>query len=83
MVIDFEKPSCYLRSMTLKAPKSFELTIPSRLEEMEAVHDLIDRLASVRAWNEDEALRDGKIGLGQKESTNLTWCEYFAAGART
>src|SRR5215813_8003284 len=27
--------------MTLKKPRSFELTIPSRLEEMEAVHDLI------------------------------------------
>ena len=27
--------------MTLKAPRSFELTIPSRLEEMEAVHALI------------------------------------------
>lgn len=27
--------------MTLKKPRSFELTIPSRLEEMEAVHELI------------------------------------------
>lgn len=27
--------------MTLKGPRSFELTIPSRLEEMEAVHALI------------------------------------------
>jgi serine/threonine-protein kinase RsbW len=27
--------------MTFKQPRSFELTIPSRLEEMEAVHDLI------------------------------------------
>jgi serine/threonine-protein kinase RsbW len=27
--------------MTLKGPRSFELTIPSRLEEMEAVHELI------------------------------------------
>lgn len=27
--------------MTLKAPRSFELTIPSRLEEMQAVHALI------------------------------------------
>jgi serine/threonine-protein kinase RsbW len=27
--------------MTLKEPRSFELTIPSRLEEMEAVHALI------------------------------------------
>ena len=28
--------------MTLKAPKSFDLTIPSRLDEMEAVHSLIE-----------------------------------------
>jgi serine/threonine-protein kinase RsbW len=48
MVIDFEKPSCYLRSMTFKAPRSFELTIPSRLEEMEAVHELI--AAAVREY---------------------------------
>ena len=41
MAIDFEKPSCYLRSMTFNSPRSFELTIPSRLEEMEAVHKLI------------------------------------------
>jgi serine/threonine-protein kinase RsbW len=27
--------------MTFKAPRSFELTIPSRLEEMQAVHELI------------------------------------------
>ena len=27
--------------MTFKTPRSFELTIPSRLEEMEAVHQLI------------------------------------------
>jgi len=41
MVIDFEKPSCYLKSMTYKQPRNFELTIPSRLEEMTAVHDLV------------------------------------------
>ena len=34
--------------MTLKAPRSFELTIPSRLEEMEAVHKLI--AAAVREY---------------------------------
>jgi serine/threonine-protein kinase RsbW len=34
--------------MTLKAPRSFELTIPSRLEEMEAVHELI--AAAVREY---------------------------------
>ena len=28
--------------MTLKEPRSFELTIPSRLEEMEAVHTMTD-----------------------------------------
>ena len=43
MVIDFEKPSCYLGAMTIKGPRSFELTIPSRLEEMEAVHELIEQ----------------------------------------
>ena len=41
MVIDFEKPSCYLGSMTFKQPRNFELTILSRLEEMTAVHELI------------------------------------------
>jgi serine/threonine-protein kinase RsbW len=34
--------------MTFKAPRSFELTIPSRLEEMEAVHELI--AAAVREY---------------------------------
>ena len=29
--------------MSLKAPRTFELTIPSRLEEMEAVHALIEQ----------------------------------------
>jgi serine/threonine-protein kinase RsbW len=29
--------------MTLQSPKSFELTIPSRLEEMESVHRLIEQ----------------------------------------
>jgi serine/threonine-protein kinase RsbW len=42
MVIDFEKPTCYLGSMTYNGPRSFELSIPSRLEEMEAVHELIE-----------------------------------------
>src|SRR6202008_3232013 len=40
-VIDFAKSSCYQGSMTLRRRRSFELTIPSRLEEMEAVHALI------------------------------------------
>jgi serine/threonine-protein kinase RsbW len=43
MVIDFEKPSCYQESMSLKEPRRFELTIPSRLEEMEAVHRVIQQ----------------------------------------
>jgi len=34
--------------MTFKAPRRFELTIPSRLEEMEAVHELI--AAAVREY---------------------------------
>ena len=37
----FEKTSCYLGSMTSNERRSFELTISSRLEEMEAVHTLI------------------------------------------
>ena len=43
MVIDFEKPSSYQGSMSLKEPRRFELTIPSRLEEMEAVHRVIQQ----------------------------------------
>jgi serine/threonine-protein kinase RsbW len=49
MVIDFEKPPCYLGSMSSKGPRSFELTIPSRLEEMEAVHALI--AAAITEYN--------------------------------
>src|SRR5262245_66285499 len=41
--LTLKKPSCYLRSMTFKAPRSFELTIPSRLEEMQAVHELVGK----------------------------------------
>ena len=37
--------------MTLQAPRSFALTIPSRLEEMQAVHELIR-----------EAVREYKLG---------------------
>src|SRR6478672_3639982 len=39
--LTLKNSSCYLGSMTFKQPRSFELTIPSRLEEMEAVHELI------------------------------------------
>src|SRR5688500_16726130 len=31
--------------MTLKARRTFELTIPSRLEELDAVHDLVEQAA--------------------------------------
>ncbi len=39
--LTLKNSSCYLGSMTFKQPRSFALTIPSRLEEMEAVHELI------------------------------------------
>jgi serine/threonine-protein kinase RsbW len=55
MVIDFEKPSCYLGSMTLKKPRSFELTISSRLEEMQAVHELIGEAVSEYRLSDDLA----------------------------
>jgi serine/threonine-protein kinase RsbW len=55
MVIDFEKPSCYLGAMTFKQPRSFELTIPSRLEEMEAVHDLIGQAVREYRLSDDLA----------------------------
>jgi serine/threonine-protein kinase RsbW len=41
--LTLKNPSCYLGSMTFKAPRSFELTIPSRLEEMQAVHELVGK----------------------------------------
>ena len=39
--LTLKNSSCYLGSMTSKQPRSFELTIPSRLEEMQAVHELV------------------------------------------
>src|SRR5262245_15420272 len=39
--LTLKNSSCYLGSMTFNQPRSFELTIPSRLEEMQAVHELI------------------------------------------
>jgi serine/threonine-protein kinase RsbW len=39
--LTLKNSSCYLGSMTSKMPRSFELTIPSRLEEMQAVHELV------------------------------------------
>jgi serine/threonine-protein kinase RsbW len=55
MVIDFEKPSCYLGSMSLKEPRRFELTIPSRLEEMEAVHRVIQQAISEYSLSDELA----------------------------
>ena len=54
MVIDFEKPSCYQGSMSLK-PRSFQLTIPSRLEEMETVHRLVQQAITEYQLNDDMA----------------------------
>ena len=41
--------------MTLKPLQSFELTIPSKLEELEAVHTLIDQASKAFNLNEDMA----------------------------
>ena len=41
--------------MTLKLPKSFELTIPSRLEELEAVHRLVEQASREFRLTEDIA----------------------------
>lgn len=54
MVIDFEKPSCYQGSMSSK-PRSFQLTIPSRLEEMETVHRLVQQAITEYELNDDMA----------------------------
>jgi serine/threonine-protein kinase RsbW len=54
MVIDFEKPSCYLGSMSLK-PRSFHLTIASRLEEMETVHQLVQEAVKEYKLSDDLA----------------------------
>jgi serine/threonine-protein kinase RsbW len=40
--------------MTFKPPRSFELTIPSRLEEMHAVHDLIG--AAIKEYDLNDEL---------------------------
>jgi serine/threonine-protein kinase RsbW len=39
--------------MALKSPKTFELTIPSRLEEMDAVHSLVEQASKEFRLNED------------------------------
>lgn len=41
--------------MTLKAPRTFELTIPSRLEELEAVQKLIGKASTAFGLTEDMA----------------------------
>jgi len=41
--------------MTLNLPKSFELTIPSRLEELEAVHRLVEQASREFKLTEDIA----------------------------
>src|SRR5262245_26532502 len=41
--------------MTLKAPKTFTLTIPSRLEALDAVHLLLEQAAQEYALNEEIA----------------------------
>jgi serine/threonine-protein kinase RsbW len=41
--------------MTLKSPKTFELTIPSRLEELEAVQKLIGEATAAFGLSEDIA----------------------------
>jgi serine/threonine-protein kinase RsbW len=55
MRLTIEKPSCYLESMTLKSPKTFELTIPSKLEELEAVTKLIAEATAAFGLGEDVA----------------------------
>jgi serine/threonine-protein kinase RsbW len=41
--------------MTFKQPRSFELTIPSRLEEMRAVHELIGQVVTEYRLTDDLA----------------------------
>ena len=41
--------------MTFKPPRSFELTIPSRLEEMQAVHELIGQAVKEYELNDELA----------------------------
>src|ERR1700746_925855 len=55
MVIDFEKPSCYQGLMSLNGPRNFELTIPSRLEEVEGVHHPIEQAVKEYKLNDELA----------------------------
>jgi serine/threonine-protein kinase RsbW len=54
MGIDFEKPSCYQGLMSLQ-PRSFQLTVPSRLEEMETVHQLVQQAITEYKLTDDLA----------------------------
>jgi len=53
--LTLKNPSCYLGSMTFKGPRSFELTIPSRLEEMQAVHELVGKAVKEYKLNDELA----------------------------
>src|SRR5947208_1129030 len=53
--IDFIKSLMLLTVMPLKDPRSFELTVPSRLEEMTAVHALVDEALREYQLSEDLA----------------------------
>lgn len=55
MRLTIEKPSCYLELMALTPPRTFELTIPSRLEELEAVQKLIGEASVAFGLSEDMA----------------------------
>src|SRR5438046_1559476 len=53
--IDFIKSLVLLTVMPLNEPRSFELTVPSRLEEMAAVHELVEEAIREFELSEDLA----------------------------
>src|SRR5678815_1905447 len=55
MRLTIEKTSCYLESMTLRPAKTFELTIPSKLEELESIQKLIAEASLAFGLSEDMA----------------------------
>ena len=55
MRLTIEKTSCYLESMTLKPTRTFELTISSKLDELEAVQKLISQATEAFGLSEDLA----------------------------
>jgi serine/threonine-protein kinase RsbW len=55
MRLTIEKTSCYLESMTLRPLRTFELTIPSKLEELESVQQLIGEASLAFGLSEDLA----------------------------